>query len=87
MCTFTTDFDRQRAGFSPDRVDALVWALSDLMVQPMRSWGAYELARRQAAEIEAAKSARSVKYAEPVYQPGSMEWQRQQEERLKSGSQ
>lgn len=36
MCGFTTDFDRQRAGFSPDRIDALVWALSDLMVQPMR---------------------------------------------------
>ena len=29
MCGFTTDFDRQRAGYSPDRVDALVWALTD----------------------------------------------------------
>jgi phage terminase large subunit-like protein len=33
MCAFTQDFDRQAAGYSPDRVDALVWALSDLMVE------------------------------------------------------
>jgi len=32
---FTTDFDRKTAGFSPDRVDALVWALTDLLVEPM----------------------------------------------------
>ena len=25
QCAFTTDFDRKAAGFSPDRVDALVW--------------------------------------------------------------
>jgi len=31
MCAFTTDFDRKRSGYSPDRMDALVWACSDLM--------------------------------------------------------
>ena len=30
MCAFTSDFDRNRAGYSPDRVDALVWALTEL---------------------------------------------------------
>ena len=30
MCSFTTGFDRKAAGYSPDRVDALVWALTDL---------------------------------------------------------
>jgi phage terminase large subunit-like protein len=30
LCGFTTDFDRGRAGYSPDRVDALVWALTEL---------------------------------------------------------
>ena len=30
MCAFTSDFDRSRAGYSPDRVDALVWAISEL---------------------------------------------------------
>lgn len=32
MCAFTPDFDRSTAGYSPDRLDALVWALSELMV-------------------------------------------------------
>lgn len=30
MCAFTVDFDRKEQGYSPDRVDALVWALTDL---------------------------------------------------------
>lgn len=30
MCSFTSDFDRSRNGCSPDRVDALVWALTEL---------------------------------------------------------
>jgi len=30
MCAFTSDFDRSRNGCSPDRVDALVWALTEL---------------------------------------------------------
>lgn len=30
MCTVTTGFDRKAAGYSPDRVDALVWAFTDL---------------------------------------------------------
>ncbi|MCJ2048532.1 DNA-packaging protein [Methylobacterium sp. J-070] len=29
-CSFTSDFDRRRAGYSPDRLDALVWALTEL---------------------------------------------------------
>jgi len=57
MCSFTTDFDRSRAGFSPDRVDALVWALTDLLVEPMKSEGFYELMRQRAAEARAAREA------------------------------
>jgi predicted phage terminase large subunit-like protein len=40
MCSFTSDFDRGRAGYSPDRVDALVWALTELMLgaQMPMSW-------------------------------------------------
>lgn len=33
-CAFTIDFDRKEAGYSPDRVDALVWAITDLLVDP-----------------------------------------------------
>jgi phage terminase large subunit-like protein len=32
MCSFTSDFNRSTAGYSPDRLDALVWALSELML-------------------------------------------------------
>ena len=32
MCAFTSDFDRARAGYSPDRLDALVWGLTELLV-------------------------------------------------------
>ena len=31
LCTLTPDFDPRAAGFSPDRADALVWAVSDLI--------------------------------------------------------
>ena len=30
LCAFTIDFDRDKAGYSPDRVDALVWAMTEL---------------------------------------------------------
>jgi hypothetical protein len=30
MCSFTVGFDRKANGYSPDRVDALVWAATDL---------------------------------------------------------
>lgn len=30
MCSFTSDFDRGKVGYSPDRVDALVWAVTEL---------------------------------------------------------
>ncbi len=32
MCAMTTDFDPASAGFSPDRLDARVWALTELML-------------------------------------------------------
>ena len=50
MCGFTADFDRKRAGSSPDRLDALVWALTELMVEDSgQAWLEYygELARKQ----------------------------------------
>jgi hypothetical protein len=47
---FTTDFDRKTAGFSPDRVDALVWAFTDLLVERMAGEGIYELYRQPLGE-------------------------------------
>lgn len=36
MCAFTSDFDRKSQGYSPDRVDALVWAMTELFPQIVR---------------------------------------------------
>lgn len=36
MVEFTTDFDVDVMGYSPDRVDGLVWALTELMLEPAR---------------------------------------------------
>ena len=79
MCGFTADFDRQRAGYSPDRVDALVWGLSELVVEPMPSQGMFELMRAQAAAL-AAKNRAAIEAARPTpaYAPGSLEYAAQQ---------
>jgi predicted phage terminase large subunit-like protein len=57
MCAFTSDFDRAAAGYSPDRVDALVWAFAELIVEPMASAGIYDLYRERAS-ARAAPAAR-----------------------------
>lgn len=44
MCAFTSDFDKKTAGYSPDRLDALVWALTHLMLvaeAPQPLFGTY----------------------------------------------
>ncbi len=53
LVELTVDFDRARAGYSPDRADALVWALTDLMVEQMPNEGIYLLYQEMA---RAAKS-------------------------------
>lgn len=52
MCAFTHDFDRATAGYSPDRVDALVWAVSELLVESARGEGIYEFYRDQFRDTE-----------------------------------
>jgi phage terminase large subunit-like protein len=64
MCAFTSDFDRNAAGYSPDRVDALVWGLSEILVEPIASEGIFELYRRQAAAAEAQREKTTVTGAE-----------------------
>jgi hypothetical protein len=55
----------------PDRVDALVWAFSELLVKPMNGEGIYEWYRRGA---EAAAQRSKPQPAQTVPQPGSREW-------------
>jgi len=56
MTNFTSDFDRQAAGYSPDRVDALVWAATELLVEQMNGWSIFEQYRQRAAALEAEKA-------------------------------
>jgi phage terminase large subunit-like protein len=49
MCEFTSSFDRATAGYSPGRVDALVWSLSELMVEREPYAGLFEWYRQEAA--------------------------------------
>jgi phage terminase large subunit-like protein len=74
-CSFTSDFDRKAAGFSPDRVDGLVWAMTELLVEPMAGFAIYELTR-QAAERIAAKKAAEAEARKPKLNPapGSVEY-------------
>jgi hypothetical protein len=65
MCAFTADIDR--AAGSPDRVDALVWALAELMIAPMKSYGIYEL-YRQMAEAQTAREAAQIEAPDPRQQ-------------------
>jgi len=81
------EFQRQHpcprsAGASPDRVDALVWALTDLLVEQMSNQGIFDLYRRQAEQL-AAKNAPTKR--EITYAPGSREYAEQQR-RLKEGN-
>jgi hypothetical protein len=39
MSTFTSDLDRKRTKTSPDRVDALVWGLTELQIDPSGNTG------------------------------------------------
>jgi hypothetical protein len=68
-CAPSPDFDRATAGFSPDRVDALVWAFADLLVEPMPSEGYYDWLRTKAESLKP-------KPAPPTtYAKGSVEYQ------------
>lgn len=56
MAAFTSDFDRGRAGYSPDHVDALVWALSELMVEGSPGYGLIEYTRLEAERATAPRA-------------------------------
>ena len=54
-----------------DQPNALVWAFSELLVEPMNSEGLYEFYRHQA---KAAAQRSKPQPAQTVPQPGSTEW-------------
>lgn len=52
MCEFTSDFDRKKAGYSPDRVDALVWAFTCNMVNSVAHEGLLEFYRQKNQAVQ-----------------------------------
>jgi len=52
MCLMTPDFDRARAGYSPDRVDALVWAVTALALDQTAGGGVFEFYRTMASDAK-----------------------------------
>lgn len=52
MCEFTTDFDKKKAGYSPDRVDALVWAITASLVHTVAHEGLMEYYRQQNTKVQ-----------------------------------
>jgi len=58
MCAFTRgligNVEARSTGNSPDRVDALVWALTDLLVEPMAGGGIYEVYRQLSSQLAVA---------------------------------
>ena len=50
-----TDYDAKTANYSPDRMDALVYALTDLMVEPVNGQGYIDLYHRIAEEYREKK--------------------------------
>jgi phage terminase large subunit-like protein len=57
MCAFTVDFNRASMGYSPDRLDAMVWALSELMVTESTT-GVLDYYRELRAQKEAVNGQR-----------------------------
>jgi phage terminase large subunit-like protein len=48
MCEFTANFDRKRMGYSPDRVDALVWAVTHLKLNDDAGLNVQDFYRQEA---------------------------------------
>jgi phage terminase large subunit-like protein len=56
MTSFMVDLSRGNAGYSPDRVDALVWAFTELLVDQSRGMGVFEFYRQTAAKSTAERA-------------------------------
>lgn len=54
MCEFTADFDRKKMGYSPDRVDALVWGVTHLMLNDDAGTNVQDYYRQEHSRVVAA---------------------------------
>lgn len=53
MCLFTSDFDRKAMGYSPDRVDSLVWGLTHLFHEQQDGAGIFDFFKQEVAARDA----------------------------------
>ena len=79
LCAFTSDFNRSTAGYSPDRLDALVWAITELAVDvhdvPVAIIGSYTVARFATGGAPIAKAPPPDWYARgDLYPPLDRRW-------------
>lgn len=58
MCEFTTNFDRKKMGYSPDRVDALVWACWHLMLNDASGLNVQDFYRQEHSRHQEAMAKR-----------------------------
>lgn len=63
MCLFTSDFDRKAMGYSPDRVDSLVWGFTHLFHEQQDGAGIFEFLKQ---EVQAKMEAEQAKNQEPT---------------------
>lgn len=69
QCEFTIDFDRKIAGYSPDRLDALVWAITELMMGAGDFQGWLEFMKNQARGERSAEEKEAGVKAKPGMRP------------------
>lgn len=70
---FTSDFDRDKAGYSPDRLDAKVWAFTQLMLDGAAHDGLADFARQENAALAAKLNPKPVSaddFVELIAPPG-----------------
>ena len=71
MSTFTSDLDRKRTKTSPDRVDALVWGLTELQIDPSGNTGMLDHYRQMYEKHVGKKDAPAATPAAPSATPAS----------------
>lgn len=60
MCLFTSDFDRKSMGYSPDRVDSIVWGYTHLFNEEQDGSGIFDYMKQEAAAAKAAQGPKVV---------------------------
>lgn len=60
MCLFTSDFDRKSMGYSPDRVDSIVWGYTHLFNEEQDGAGIFEFMKTEAMRAKAENGPKTV---------------------------